>query len=138
MIGHPSFHADRYSFPRFMLIAVFKDEAGADHRRFFGTGLCGGPCAAIKLSATVASWLKDSGTCRLAGCLCGVYRSFLGVVLLVRWEKAGGGGHRSGHDGWVNKLGGVLLLLRSIPSCSVSCFLRRAGKKYRRTPFLPR
>ncbi|HMH22590.1 MAG TPA: CvpA family protein [Puia sp.] len=95
-----------------MLMAVFSGlRRGLILAVFSGLGFVVGLAAAIKLSATVAAWLKDSMNVSVRWlpvlAFAGV---FVLVVLLVRW---GGRLLEAAIDlammGWINKLGGVLL-----------------------------
>ena len=99
-------------FLLFMVIAVYKGlRQGFIIAVVSGMAFVVGLAAAIKLSATVASWLKDSMnvTVRWLPVLAFI-GVFLGVVLLVRW---GGRLAEATVDmammGWLNKLAGVLL-----------------------------
>jgi membrane protein required for colicin V production len=96
----------------FILIAVFKGlRQGLIIAVFSGVAFVIGLAAAIKLSATVASWLKDSIhiSVRWLPVLAFVL-VFLSVALLVRW---GGRLAEAAIDlammGWLNRLGGILL-----------------------------
>ena len=99
-------------FLLFMVIAVCKGlRQGLIIAVFSGMAFVVGLAAAIKLSTTVASWLKDSMnvTVRWLPVLAFI-GVFLGVVLLVRW---GGRLAEATIDmammGWLNKLAGILL-----------------------------
>ena len=99
-------------FLLFMLIAVFKGlRQGLIIAVFSAVAFVAGLAAAIKLSATVASWLKDSMNVSVRWLpVLAFIGVFLGVVLLVRW---GGRLAEAAIDlammGWINKLGGILL-----------------------------
>jgi membrane protein required for colicin V production len=99
-------------FLLFMLIALFKGlRQGLIIAVFSGVAFVVGLAAAIKLSATVASWLKDSMNVSVRWLpVLAFIGVFLAVVLLVRW---GGKLAEAAIDmammGWINKLGGVLL-----------------------------
>jgi membrane protein required for colicin V production len=99
-------------FLLFMVIAVYKGlRQGLIIAVFSGMAYVAGLAAAIKLSATVASWLKDSinGSARWLPVLAFI-AVFLGVVLLVRWGgRLAGGAIDMAMMGWLNKLAGVLL-----------------------------
>ena len=95
-----------------MLIAVFKGlRQGLIIAVFSGLAFVVGLAAAIKLSATVASWLKNSMNVSVRWLpVLAFIGVFLVVVLLVRWgARLAEGAIDLAMLGWVNKLAGVFL-----------------------------